>query len=408
MKQWAQILLGVVTAVGGFIEVGDLVFLSQTGAQFRYQALWAIPLGIIGIGVYAEMCGRVAATSGRAVFDVVRERLGFGTGLATLVAGQLVTLLTLAAEIGGVAIVLQLFFDLPNQLLIVVAALAFLAVIWAMPFAWIERLFGLLGLGLLAFIVSALDTSPDWGAIGKGLLPSWNGSDPVLYGYFAVGVVAAAFMPYEIYFYSSGGVEERWGRPDIRINRITVIFGWGLGLLLAMAIMATAVQVLEPRSIEPTLLGTVGLGVQIPLGETGLQIGLLGMLFAIGGAAAETALSCGYNIAQFFGWEWGKFRKPSGAPRFTIAAMVMLVFGALIIVTGLDAVQVTELAVIFGVVALPFSYLPVLLVANDPTYMEDQVNGRLANLLGWFYFVVICAVALAAVPLMIATNMGQS
>jgi manganese transport protein len=408
VKQSAQMLLGVLTAVGGFIELGDLVFLSQTGAQFRYQALWAVPVGVIGIGVYAEMCGRVAATSGKAVFEVVRERLGFSAGLSTLMAGQFVTLLTLAAEIGGVAIVLQLLFDLPNQLLIAAAGLVFLAVIWAMPFEWIERLFGLMGLGLLVFVVSALDTTPDWGALGEGLVPSWNGSDPVLYGYFAVGVVAAAFMPYEIYFYSSGGIEEGWERPALRLNRMTVIFGWSMGLLLAMAIMVTAAQVLEPRSIQPELLGTVGLGVQLPLGDAGLLIGLLGMLFAIGGATAETALSCGYNIAQFLGWEWGKFRRPSGAPRFTLTAMVMLIIGVLIIITGLDAVQVTELAVIFGVVALPLSYLPVLLVANDPTYMGDQTNGRLANVLGWLYFVLISVVALAAVPLMIATNMGQS
>jgi manganese transport protein len=318
-----------------------------------------------------------------------------------------VTLLTLAAEIGGVAIVLQLLFDLPNQLLIVAAGIGFLLVVWALPFDWIERLFGLMGLGLLVFVVAALDTDPDWSAVGQGLLPNWNMDDPALYGYFAVGVVAATFMPYEIYFYSSGGIEEHWDIPHIRINRITVLFGWGMGLLLAMSIMMTAAQVLEPRGIEPELLGTTGLGLLIPLGEAALLVGLLGMLFAIGGATAETALSCGYNVAQFFGWEWGKFRRPSGAPRFMITALTMVTLAVLIVVTGVNAIQVTEFTVIFGIVALPLSYLPVLLVANDPSYMGDNANGRLGNVLGWFYFAVVTLAALAAVPLLIATNMGQ-
>ena len=60
------------------------------------------------------MCGRVAAVSKRPVFDVVRERLGFGVGLVTLVAVAGRDLLTLAAEVGGVAIVLQLLSGLPT------------------------------------------------------------------------------------------------------------------------------------------------------------------------------------------------------------------------------------------------------------------------------------------------------
>ena len=39
--------------------------------------------------------------------------------------------------------------------------------------------------------------------------------------------------------------------------------------------------------------------------------------------------------------------------------------------TGYDPVKLTEYSVIFSVVALPLTYLPILLVANDRTYMGD-------------------------------------
>jgi manganese transport protein len=401
------VLLGVLTAVGGFIEIGDLVFLGQAGSLFGYETLWAIVVGLVGIMVYSEMAGRVAAVSHRPVFDLVRERLGFGFGAATLIAGQLVTLLTLAAEIGGVAIVLQLLFDLPMQLLIAMAGLAFLVIIWKLSFEGIERVFSLMGLGLLVFIVAALKMHPNWGAVGQGVLPGWDTSEFALYGYFAVGIIAAMFMPYEIYFYSSGGIEEGWNRSDARLNKATVLFGFSLGGVLAAAILMSSAQLLKPAGIEPDLLGSVALSVQAPLGEAGLIIVLIGMLFAIGGATAETSLSGAYNIAQFFGWEWGKYKKPRGAPRFTLTWITMIIIGTLIIITGIDPVQVTEFAVIFSVVALPLSYLPVLLVANDRTYMQDEVNGRFANTLGWLYLVVIVIAALSAIPLMIITNMGQ-
>ena len=41
-------------------------------------------------------------------------------------------------------------------------------------------------------------------------------------------------------------------------------------------------------------------------GALGLLLALCGMLFAIGGAAIETSFSAAYNVAQCFGWEWGK------------------------------------------------------------------------------------------------------
>ena len=123
MKDIFSIALGILAAIGGFVDIGDIVFNVAAGATFGYQLLWAVVIGVGGIITYAEMCGRVAAVSEKAVFDAVRERLGFSVGLVALVAGQLVNLLTLAAEIGGVAIVLQLLSGLPYRALLVLAVL---------------------------------------------------------------------------------------------------------------------------------------------------------------------------------------------------------------------------------------------------------------------------------------------
>ena len=79
----------------------------------------------------------------------------------------------------------------------------------------------------------------------------------------------------------------------------------------------------------------------------------------------------------------------------------------LVVMTGYDPVKLTEYSVIFSVVALPLTYLPILLIANDRSYMGSKVNGRLANVFGVIYFIVIIAIALAAIPLMLITHGGQ-
>jgi manganese transport protein len=407
VKKVFAIALGILAAIGGFVDIGDIVFNVEAGATFGYQLLWAVVIGVGGIVTYAEMCGRVAAVSKLAVFDAVRERLGFGVGLVALVGGQLVNLLTLAAEIGGVAIVLQLLSDLPYRALLVLGVLALGLVLWLMPFGWIERVFGYTGLALTVFVVAALKLNPDWSEVARGYVPSFNTGDPLVYGYFVVGLIGAAMIPYEVYFYSSGAVEERWGPRDLGVNKANAFVGYTIGGLLSFALMISAGALLMPRGISAESLGTVALVAEVPLGEIGLLLALIGTLFAVSGAAIDSAFSGAYNLAQFFGWEWGKFRRPVDAPRFNLVWMGMLLLGFLIVVTGVDPIMVTEISVIFAVVALPLTYLPILLVANDRAYMGSHANGALGNIFGLFYLVVIVVIALAAIPLLILSNMGQ-
>ena len=192
MKNIFGVALGILAAIGGFVDIGDIVFNVAAGATFGYQLLWAVVIGVGGIITYAEMCGRVAAVSESAVMDAVRERLGFGVGLVALVAGQIVNVMTLAAEIGGVAIALQLLSGLSYRALLALAVLALALVLWLMPFEWIERVFGYCGLALLVFVVAAIKLHPDWGSVAHGFVPSRGTGDGWVYAYYVVGLVGAA------------------------------------------------------------------------------------------------------------------------------------------------------------------------------------------------------------------------
>jgi Mn2+/Fe2+ NRAMP family transporter len=399
-----QIALGIIAAIGGFVDIGDLVFNVQAGATFGYQLIWAVLIGVVGIMVYAEMCGRVAAVTGRPVFDLIRERMGFSAALVTLVASLIINLMTLGAEIGGVALILELLVDAPVGTLAMLGVIGLGLLIWWAPFGALERIFGYGGLMLFVFVVAAVQLQPDWGDVAHGIVPQAKSS--TLYFFVAVGLISAALLPYEVYFYSSGAVEEQWGPKDLKVNRLNAIIGYGIGGILSIALMMVAAQAFEPNSIDPGHLGSVALGAQVSLGEAGLVLGLLGMLFAIGGAAIDASFAAAYSVAQFAGWEWGKYRTARGAPRFTLAWMLFLALGLLAVSTGIDPIQLTELSVVFSVVALPLTYLPVLLIARDRTYMGEHVNGRFGAGIAWVYFAIICVLAVAAVPLLLATNGG--
>jgi Mn2+/Fe2+ NRAMP family transporter len=409
MKKLFSVALGILTAIGGFVDIGDLVTNALVGSRFGLALVWVVVLGVVGICVFAEMSGRVAAVSGRATFDLVRERLGPRVGLANLVASMLVTFLTMSAEIGGVALALELATSVNSYLWIPVVGAAVWLVLWRVKFAVLENAFGLAGLSLIVFAVAVWQLGPDWGAlVSEATHPAVPASESLpVYFLYAVALFGAAMTPYEVFFFSSGGVEEGWTAKSLAVMRTNVFVGFPLGGLLSVAIASATAITLLPQGIQVDTLGQVGLPVGLALGKLGLAFVLLGFFAATFGAACETGLSVGYSVSQYFGWQWGKYVEPLRAARFHTVLLLAVIGGTALLLTTVDPIQVTEYSVVFSAVALPLTYFPILVVANDRTYMGEHANGRLANVLGTFYLGVVVVASVAAIPLMLVTKAGQ-
>jgi manganese transport protein len=410
MNSVLELTLGIMTALGGFVDVGEMVFAVQAGAKFGYLLVWAVIAGTMGIILFGEMSGRIAAVRRQPVFEVMRTELGFGLGLVVLVASVLVNLLTCAAEIGGVAVVLQLLAGVDFRAMVVLAAAFLLVTVFFLPFRWIERVFGITGLALLVYVVAALVEGPDWSELAHGLIPQLpKPGQPglLVYLYFATGVLSSIMMPYEVYFYSSGGIEDKWTPKDLPINKLTAGIGFLLGGALTVALVAVGAMVYLPQEIDPQRLGTSVLGATTALGRWGLYLALAGIFFAVAGAAVETALAGGYTVAQFFSLPWGKSRKAVEVPTFMVTWMLVIVLGAGIALSGLNPVTVVEFSVVLAIVVLPFTYYPILRMAGNRELMGKHVNSPVIEVLGWLYLVLIVVVALGAVPLMVITHMGE-
>jgi Mn2+/Fe2+ NRAMP family transporter len=409
MGKLFSVALGILTAIGGFLDIGDLVTNAIVGSRFGLALAWVVPVGVLGICLYANMAGRVAAVSGRATFEIIRERLGPRAAAANLSASFFINMMTLTAEIGGVALALQLATDVGRLMWIPVAAFAVWLVIWRVKFSIMENVTGLLGLCLIVFAVSVFALHPNWADLihqaTAPMIPQQESS--ATYWYYAVALFGAAMTPYEVFFFSSGAVEEHWTAKDLGTSRLNVMVGFPLGGILSIAIAACATIVLLPNQIEVTSLSQTVMPVVAAGGKLALAFVIIGIVAATFGAALETTLSGGYILAQFLGWTWGKFRRPAEAARFHVVMFVTIIVGAAVLFTGVDPILVTEYSVVFSAIALPLTYLPILIVANDAQYMGDETNGKVMNTLASVYLVIILIASLSAIPLMIVTGAGQ-
>ena len=166
------------------------------------------------------------------------------------------------------------------------------------------------------FALAAYELHPDRGAVANGFVPSIDTNDTLVFLFFVVGLLGAAMTPYEVYFYSSGGVEEGWTPKDLGVNRANAIIGYSLGGILSVILMIVGGTLFLAHGIEPRVARDGRAGSGGTLGTIGMLVALAGILFAVSGAAIDTLFAGAYNVSQFFGWEWGRYRSNAGAPRF--------------------------------------------------------------------------------------------
>jgi Mn2+/Fe2+ NRAMP family transporter len=263
---------------------------------------------------------------------------------------------------------------------------------------------------MVVFAISAVVLHPDWRALAGGLNPYVHLAgrhQSLLYAYFAVGIFSAMLMEYEVHFYSSGAIEEDWKVEDLSENFMVASLGSVLGSFLTIALLALGALLFLPHHIFPKQLSSALLAGAWPYGQKILVFACLGTLACIGGAAIETALSGAYNLCQFFNWPWGKNLPPKSAKIFTATWVGMFLLALVVVLSGIQPLQLVNVSIIFGMAIMPFTYYPILRVAADKKIMGKHVNTSFDTVVGVLFFILIVIAAVASFPLMILTHSGQ-
>ena len=96
----------------------------------------------------------------------------------------------------------------------------------------------------------------------------------------------------------------------------------------------------------------------------------------------------------------GQVRAPARRRRAsTWSCSLAIVAGAACSLTAVDPIKVTEYSIVLSAVALPLTYFPILVVANDPDYMGEHVQRPpWPTLLGTISLIIVAVAALAAIP----------
>jgi Mn2+/Fe2+ NRAMP family transporter len=398
-KQLLEITLGVFTSIGGFLEVGTLMTAVQGGSEYGYQLLWAVLLGLICLASLIEMSGRFAAVSGHTIADAMRERFGIRFFSIPLLTMLVVSVLLLAAELGGMCLALEMATGLGVRWWAVPTALLTWLLIWRGSFGLIEKGVALLGLVTVVFAVAAVKLGPDFSRVAAGLIPTMPDENPARYWFLAVSILGAAITPAMFFFYSSGAVEEKWDETHVTSNRIVAWLGISFGGVLSMAIVVVAALALGVRSIKVDHADQAGLMLVGVLGRKGFWLFVFSLFIASFSAALEVSLSVAYFVAQGFGWNWGENLRPVDDARFSLVYTGTILVAMLVLLTGVDPLKLTLFTMALIAATLPVSVIPFLALMNDAGYLPNHRNGRLSNTVVLLTVLLASVLAIVSIPL---------
>jgi Mn2+/Fe2+ NRAMP family transporter len=401
MKKIIQLALGIVTGIGGFLEIGSVTTAAQAGSAFGYQLVWALVLGIICLAFMLEMSGRFAAISRHTVIEGLRDRFGFGFFSIVLGGVAIVVFLVLIAEIGGVALSIELGTGVGIPWWAIPVAFITWVILWKGNLDIVEDAPSILGMLAIFFAVGAVRLHPDWSAVAGSAIPSLPTKDKPHYWFLAVSILGASISPYLMYFYSSGAVEEKWDKSYLGINRVISSAGTAFGGVLAVAVLVVSAIVFHDRDIQVESFDQMARMMSVPFPEWGIVLFAFTMGITCLGAAMEIALSISYMFGQGLGWHASEEGKPVQEARFSTVFTVIIVISAIPVLLGIDPIKITTISMALTSATLPLAIVPFLILMNDDAYLGDNTNGIISNTVVVIIMLISFVLAVTSIPLQI-------
>jgi NRAMP (natural resistance-associated macrophage protein)-like metal ion transporter len=383
---------GMITANAGN-DAGGIATFASVGADFGYSLLWLLIPITISLGIVQEMCARMGAVTGKGLADLIRERFGVRWTalimLALLVANAGVTV----SEFVGIAAASELF-GVSRFISVPLAAILVWTLIVKGSYKRVERVFLLMSLVFLGYIVSAFLSRPDWSAVAVGLVkPEFKLQHAFLFTF--VAVVGTTISPYMQVYVQSSVVEKGVTAENYAKTKIDVWVGTIFAILIAFFIVVSTAATLHKTGIEVSSAADAAHALRPLAGryaETLFGIGLFGASML---AAGVLPLATAYSISEALGYEKGVSRSFREAPIFLGTFTFLVAVGAAIaIVPNLPLIRVLLVTQVINGLLLPFVLFAILKLVNNRELMGRYVNGPLYNLAAWLTAIVVTLLSL--------------
>jgi Mn2+/Fe2+ NRAMP family transporter len=374
-------------------DAGGIATFASVGADFGYSLLWLLIPITISLGIVQEMCARMGAVTGKGLADLIRERFGVRWTalimLALLIANAGVTV----SEFVGIAAASELF-GVSHYVSVPLSAILIWFLIVKGSYKKVERVFLLMSLVFLGYIVSAFLSRPDWSAVAVGMVrPEFKLEYAFLFTF--VAVIGTTISPYMQVYVQSSVVEKGVTPDDYGKTKLDVWVGTIFALLIVFFIIVSTAATLHKSGIQITSAADAAHALRPLAGRYAQTLFGLGLFGASMLAAGVLPLATAYSISEALGFEKGISRSFREAPIFLGTFTFLVAVGAAIaIVPNLPLIRVLLVTQVINGLLLPIVLFAVLRLVNNREVMGRYVNGPIYNAAAWLTAIVVTILSL--------------
>lgn len=385
-------------SIGPGLIVAALVFgpskltiTSKIGSNFEYDLLWIIIIAIFFMAVFTLIAERIGTATDNSLLSMIGDRWG---KVVAKIVGIGIFLVCASFQTGnsvGVGIAIGELTNTSNVYWIILFNLIGILLLFFRDFYKVleKLMIFLVGLMLLAFLITLIEVKPDIIGVSEGfLIPKIpTGSMGLIIAFMAscFSIVGA--------FYTSYLVQEKR-----RVNKVDEVVKSKnssltgiliLGLLSAV-VMICAGAILFPQGVEVKTATDMSLALEPAFGIYASAVFLIG-LFAAGFSSIVGNATVGGTLLSDALGSGGSFGSKN--TKLYIAS-VMIVGCVIAIIFGGAPLELIVFAQSITIFIVPIIGIAMFMIASDKKYMKDNRIKGFLKISGLIGLIIIIGLAL--------------
>jgi manganese transport protein len=377
----------------GYMDPGNWATDLAGGSQFGYTLIWVLLMSNIMAVLLQSLSTRLGIVYGRDLAQACREGYPPVVNYALYFLAEIAIIATDLAEVIGMAIGLNLLFDIPLIWGIILTFLDTFILLFLINKgmrkmeAFILALVFIIG---MSFLVEMFLAKPQIGEIMEGFIPSIPNKDAL---YIALGIIGATVMPHNLYLHSSLVQTRKFGKSiksikeALKFNLIDSVIALNLAFFVNAAILVLAAATFYKAGLYEVAEIQDAYKLLEPL----LGSHLAPILFAIALiAAGQSSTITGTLAGQIIMEGFINFRIQPWMRRMITRLLAILPAIAVIMIYG---VSYTGKLLIFSQVILSlqlgFAVIPLIHFVSDKKLMGDFVISLKTKLAAWVITIII-------------------
>lgn len=383
---------GIIAANAGN-DAGGIATYASIGATYGFQMLWGLILITISLIVVQEMSARMGVVTGKGLSDLIREEFGVKWTLFAMFVLLIANLGVTIAEFAGIAAGMELF-GVSKYISIPIFAIAIWLLVTKGSYSAVEKVFSLISMVFLSYIISAFMSHPHWGEIGRNIVtPTFKFEKGFIFAF--IGLVGTTISPYMQFYLQASVVDKGISKSMYKYEKADVYLGSIWAVIVAVFIIISTAATLFVHGIKVDSAADAARALSPLAGHYASALFGIGLVGASTLAAAVLPLSTSYAICEAFGWESGVGKEFKEAPVFySLYTLVILISAGVILVPQISLINIMIFSQQINGILLPFILIFILKLINNKHIMGEYVNSKIYNIISWIVVITLIALTL--------------